>query len=108
MIFTNLLDNTSNDFLPADKYVKRIDEYAEYYIETEFGVMFLTPAKLQKVTKGDEFGYYKNELGQIYENCYTNKYKELVKHYELFAKKDEQLVKHYKQFKTYEQLQFDI
>lgn len=95
MIFTDLLDNTSNDFLPADKYVKRIDEYAEYYIETEFGVMFLTPAKLQKVTKGDEFGYYKNELGQIYESCYTNKYKELVKYYNLFAK-------------TYEQLQFEI
>lgn len=106
MIFTDLLDNTSNDFLPADKYVKRIDKYAEYYIETEFGVMFLTPAKLQKVTKGHEFGYYKNELGQIYENCYTSKYKELVKHYELFAKKDEQLVKHYKLL--YEQLQFDL
>lgn len=95
MIFTDLLTKNQNDFKLADKYVKYVDDKAEYYIEDEYGVLFLTSTSLKEITKGNEFGHYINELGQIYKSCYTNKYNELVKYYNLFAK-------------TYEQLQFEI
>ncbi|MCR0567754.1 hypothetical protein MKC54_03100 [[Clostridium] innocuum] len=74
------MDGRVIDVVPADKYVKQIDENATYMADIGTYTLMLIPSDKTEIEAGYEYMTYKvNE--EMYESCLTSKHDELVKFY---------------------------
>lgn len=62
----------------ADKYIKRVFQNAEYYVDYELGALVFEPLENEEVNLEDRTVI--NEKG--YKGTFTSKYRDLVKNYE--------------------------
>lgn len=62
----------------SDKYIKRVFQNAEYYVDYELGALVFEPLENEEVNSEDRTVI--NEKG--YKGTFTSKYRDLVKNYE--------------------------
>lgn len=62
----------------ADKYIKRVFPYAEFYLDYEHALVFERIVEDEKI----DLDYHTVINGVAYDGTFTNKYIDLVKNYE--------------------------